>query len=141
MIISELQTLGESEIYYSDIPANFTKSNISNDLSAAYDLLAVQNSMVGIIKTNKGERPFNPEYGSNITSLLFELMTPVSTNAIKRDIQSAIKTYEPRVLIKNVVVLADYDNNTYNVTIEYHLYTDIETLYATKFKLQGNKNG
>lgn len=138
MIISELQTLGESDVYYSDIPADFTKSNISNDLSAAYDLLAVQNSIVGIVKTRKGERPFNPTYGCNVSNLLFELMNPVTTNSIKNDITQAINQYEPRVKLKNVVVIADYDNNTYNVTVEYHLYTDLESLYATKFKLQNS---
>ena len=46
-VITELQTLKKGSHVYSDVPADFNKSLISNDLSASYDMRAVQESMIG----------------------------------------------------------------------------------------------
>lgn len=140
-MITELQTLKKNKVYYSDIPGSFSKSLISNDLSASYDLRAVQEALVGLIKTNKGERPFFPEFGCNVSGMLFENLTNVSAFSIKKEIETAISRFEPRVRVKNVVVQPLYDENRYHITIEYHLITDYDTLFQTKFKLKRGTNG
>lgn len=138
--ISELQTLKKGSHVYSDIPSNFAKSVISNDLSACYDLKAIQNSLSGIIMSVKGESPFYPEFGCNISNLLFENMNVVTAYSIKNAILEAVNKYEPRVEISNVTVDPIYDENQYNISIYYKLNTDYETLYKTNLILQGQNN-
>ncbi|CAM0069397.1 baseplate wedge subunit [Vibrio phage F86] len=139
MAIAELNTLKPGKYYYSDVPANFGKSVVNNDLSASYDLNAVQESILGIVSTNKGERPFNPEFGCDISNQLFENISPASAFSIKYSIENAISKWEPRVIIRNVEVLPLYDRNTYQVTIKYHLKTNLDRLFATTTIL-ANKN-
>lgn len=141
LVITELQTLNKSTVYYSDIPASFAKSMISNDLSASYDMNAIQQSMVAIIKTVPGERPFNPEYGCNVINMLFENVNQLSAFSIKKEIETAIGTYEPRVRLKNVIASPLPDDNKYAIQIEYHLITDLQTIYATKFKMRTSNGG
>lgn len=135
-MIAELTTLKKNSNYYSDIPANFSKSLISNDLAASYDIRAVQESIAAIIMTKKGERPFNPEYGCDITDSLFENMSNITAYSIKNDINSALGKYEPRIQVKNIQVTPDPDNNRYGVSVEYHLVTDYYTLFTTTLKLR-----
>ncbi|CAL9999518.1 baseplate wedge subunit [Vibrio phage K567] len=131
MAISELNTLKPGKYYYSDIPANFSKSVVNNDLSASYDLKAVQESIVGIVSTNKGERPFNPEFGCDINNQLFENISPASAFAIKYSIENAISQWEPRVILKRVEVRPLYDQNTYQVEVQYRLRTNVDRTFAT----------
>ncbi len=139
MQISELNTLKPGKYYYSDIPANFGKSVVNNDLSASYDLKAVQESIVGIVSTNKGERPFNPEFGCDISNQLFENISAASAFAIKYSIENAISQWEPRVVLKRVEVRPLFDQNTYQVQIQYHLKTDLVRMFATTTTLN-NRN-
>lgn len=139
MAVSELNTLKPGRYYYSDIPANFNKSVVNNDLSASYDLKAIQESLLGIVSTKKGERPFNPEFGCDISNQLFENISPASAFAIKYSIENAVGRWEPRVLIRKVEVIPLYDKNTYQVTIKYHLKTNLDRLFATTTTLT-NRN-
>ncbi|AGB06981.1 hypothetical protein [Vibrio phage XZ1] len=135
MAIAELNTLKPGSFYFSDIPANFNKSVVNNDLSASYDLKAIQESIVGIVSTNKGERPFNPEFGCDINNQLFENISPASAFSIKYSIENAISRWEPRVAIQRIDVIPVYDENTYDVSIQYHLKTNFDRLFALSTRL------
>ncbi|AGN30013.1 baseplate wedge subunit [Vibrio phage nt-1] len=135
MAIAELNTLKPGHYYYSDIPANFSKSVVNNDISASYDLKAIQESIVGIVGTKKGDRPFNPEFGCDISNQLFENISAASAFAIKYSIENAISKWEPRVIIKKIEVLPLYEQNTYEVVVQYHLRTNFDRLFALKTSL------
>ncbi|AUR86076.1 anti-adapter protein [Vibrio phage 1.081.O._10N.286.52.C2] len=135
MSISELNTLKPGSYYFSDIPSNFSKSVINNDLSASYDLKAIQESILGIVSTNRGERPFAPEFGCDISNQLFENISPASAYSIKYSIENAVSQWEPRVSIIQVDVIPVYDANTYNVVVQYHLKTNFDRSFALNTQL------
>lgn len=122
--------------YYSDIAPDFKRDNTNNDVSVVINTNAVQNSLVGIISTRKGERPFEPDFGSDIHSSLFENMSDFSAYAVEKAIQEAITNYEPRVILKRVQVTPEYDTNTYTVEIHYHIITDMNYIYNLKLSLK-----
>ena len=51
---------------YSDIDFTFTKKPVTNDIALSYDTQAVIRSIRNILSTKKYERPFNPDFGSNL---------------------------------------------------------------------------
>ena len=57
---------------YSDIDLLFA-NKLSGDIFKKVDAAAVKQSVKNIVRTRKGEKPFNPEFGSNIGDFLFEL--------------------------------------------------------------------
>lgn len=125
----------QNEIYYSDIDANLTKDFKDNDVLVSKNTSAVQQSMAGIISTRKGERPFDPYFGCDIHSSLFENMNFTTAIAVERSIYDAIGTYEPRVKIQNIDVTPVYDNNEYIIVIYYMLITDLTTIYKLKMEI------
>ena len=56
---------------YSDISLKFTIHPAYHDIRPLTDLEAVKAAIINIVLTNKGERPFNPYFGCNVTKLLF----------------------------------------------------------------------
>jgi phage baseplate assembly protein W len=111
---------------YSDFHNDFTKNPLTNDIARKTNEEAVKQSIRNIILTNKGERPFQPEFGSNIRNMLFENTTPDRLIIMKDIIREAIENYESRANIISVDVIANYDSNVVIVFIVFNVI-NIET--------------
>lgn len=130
----------QNKIYYTDIPNSFSKNSITNDLSVVTNVRAVNQSLINIIKTKKGTKPFEPEFGCDITNSLFENMNDLSAYQVESSIREAIENYEPRVVLSSdsIDVLAIYDENEYIINISYRLITDKNTIEKIKLRLRGD---
>ena len=102
---------------YSDLNLNFNKNPATKDVAKLKDVEAVKRAVRNLILTNRFERPFHPEIGSDIRSLLFENMTPVVEVLLKDRIRETIEVYEPRADITDIVVTGDMDKNQYGVRL------------------------
>ena len=106
---------------YSDIDYTFTRKPVTADVALSYDKQAVIRSVRNILLTNRYEKKFAPTIGTNINALLFENVSPLTASALEGEISTAIKNYEPRVLLQSVVVSAQPDNNAYAVTLTFFI--------------------
>jgi phage baseplate assembly protein W len=82
---------------------------------------AISRSIRNIVFTLPGEKFFNPNFGSRITKMLFENVDEISASNVRDEIATSIVNYEPRVDLTNVVVTPDYDNNSFDVLIQYQI--------------------
>jgi phage baseplate assembly protein W len=106
---------------YSDIDFAFTKKPVGGDVALSYDEKAVIRSVRNLLSTKLYERPFNPELGSRIDSLLFENISPVTSNILEKEITNVINNYEPRVSISEIKVTPKPDQNSYSVTLVFYI--------------------
>lgn len=100
---------------YSDIDLRFKPTLSTGDVSMKYDSQAVITSIRNLLRTNKYDRPFQPEINSNINALLFEPMTNITATLLENEIVRVIKNFEPRARINSVLVTALPDKNEFNV--------------------------
>lgn len=113
-------TAKQSELY-SDFFTNLDVHPETGDLVRRVNEDAVKVSVMNIILTNKYERPFNPNFGSNIRNYLFEPITPITTQNLITAISSAIKNYEPRANLINVNVTPYIDEQAYAVSVVFSI--------------------
>ena len=106
---------------YSDLNLNFNKNPATKDIAKLKDVEAVKRSVRNLILTNRFERPFHPEIGSDIRALLFENMTPTIQTLLTDRIRDVLDTYEPRAILSDVIVVGDMDKNQYGVTIKFYV--------------------
>ena len=106
---------------YSDIDFMFTKKPVTGDIALSYDAQSVSRSIKNLLQTNRFERLWNPNFGSNVNHLLFELISPITANALEFEISTLIKNYEPRAILNEVIVTPLPDKNSYNVYLSYYL--------------------
>lgn len=106
---------------YKDIDMKFTKNFISKDIGKKFDVHAVRQAMKNIIYTNLNERPFEPNWGSQIRELMFEPIDDTTGNALTRLVQQAITNHEPRVDVKRVQVIANQKDNEYRIYVYYYI--------------------
>jgi phage baseplate assembly protein W len=106
---------------FSDLDFNFTAHPVTKDVVRRYDENAVKTALKNLILTSNYERPFHPEIGTPIKSLLFEPATPLLAAAIKQAVVNTINNFEPRVELTDVSVSVDEDSNSVAISIEFKI--------------------
>lgn len=118
---------------YSDLDLDFLPHPTTKDVLRKTGSEAIKRSVRNLILTNFYEKPFRPAIGSNVTKLLFDNMTPLVSNFIRDAVTEVVRNYEPRVRVLNVQVIMDYDNNGYNVRLDFVVLNRNEPLTTIIF--------
>ena len=105
---------------YKDLDLFFSRRS-NNDLNKVTDVEAIKRSVRNLILHNTFEKPFHPEIGGNVRGLLFENMTPMTSNVIARKIQDTIENHEPRARLVGVQAIPDVDLNGYQVSVYFYI--------------------
>ena len=121
---------------FKDLSVTFKKHPVTDDLVAVKDKAAIVQSITGLLLTRKGERPFQPELGCDIQDLLFEPLDFASAGTIKQEIRNTINRYEPRAIVEQLRCEPDYDNNGYNVELQYTIIGREDAPVAVEFILE-----
>ena len=108
-----------SERTFKDLDLNFNSHPIKKDVSTHINEYAIINSIRNLVSTNFYERPFRPDIGSGVRSLLFENVDPVNAAQLERAIFETIGNYEPRVSVISVKAQPSTDENSYAVTLQF----------------------
>lgn len=106
---------------FSDINLLFTTNPLTTDITKKIDEEAVKASVRNLILTRNYERPFHPEIGCQVYSLLFENFTPITKQTVKRTISDTIEKFEPRVRILDIRVNDRLDNNEIGVEVIFRI--------------------
>ena len=104
---------------FKDINITFKKHPVTNDLVVSRDASAIKQAIVNLLLTNKGERPFNYDYGSDIRSYLFEPLDFGTAQQIQSNIEYSISNWEPRIDILELNVIPNFDDNGFDVELTY----------------------
>ena len=119
---AQLQNSSDRNVrQYSDLDLFFGKKSSDSDISKVTDFQAVKRSIRNLVLLNHYEKPFHPEIASGVRDMLFELMTPVTANILARKIEDVIANFEPRARVVSVRTIPDFDNNSYEVSIEFYV--------------------
>lgn len=120
---------------YSDINLAFGRS-WNNDLKKNVGIKSVKDSLLLIITTTKGSRPFDPNFGCDLNKALFENINPLTIDTLSKNIHEAIRNYEPRVSKLNVEVTPQYDDNSIIVSVYFSVIDNPDELEQLKISLR-----
>ena len=104
---------------FKDLSVTFKKHPVTDDLVQVKDKAAIVQAIQALLLTRKGERPFQPELGCDVQNMLFEPLDYASAGTIKQEIRETSNRYEPRVTVVKIACNPDFNNNGYNVEMQY----------------------
>ena len=111
---------------FKDISMSFKFNPLSGDLIVLKNENAIARAVRNIVLTSPGEKLFDPEFGSNISEILFENVDEITAVSIEDEIRNCLNNYEPRVKLTDVIVNPNFDENQFDVKIIYRIIgTDI----------------
>ena len=93
----------------------------TKDVVPVKDIEAVKNSVKNLLRTNYGDRPFQPDVGCDITRLLFEPADEFTADALKGAIRLCLQRFEPRIANIVVMVAAHPDDNAFVCKIGFNI--------------------
>lgn len=117
---------------YSDIDLTFAKRP-SGDIYKKSDSAAVRQSVKNIIATGRLEKPFEEDFGADITSMFFELADDNSSQNVRESIDNALYIYEPRAEVLNIDVNLQPDRNSLSVTLTFKVISTEEVITLNTF--------
>jgi len=74
-------------------------------------------NLKNLLLTRKGERPFQPNFGTEIYSLLFEQIELDTTESLEASIRADIKYWLPYIIVSELVVTTEEDLNRVQIKL------------------------
>lgn len=108
---------------YKDIDLSFSAHPETKDVVKKIDINSVKQSLKLLLFSSYNERPFREDTTvfSSIRNLLFEPVDILTSISIKRNIEYIVETYEPRVILDEVVVSPNDEKNEYEISIYFRV--------------------
>jgi phage baseplate assembly protein W len=78
-------------------------------------------NLINLLLTNKGERIFNPNFGTDIRKQLFNQITEITLEALSTQISDTINLYIPEVIVEDLNIKPEPDFNAIYVTLTYRI--------------------
>jgi len=96
-----------------DINIDLSRNKFTNDVSIMRDVNSIRQSIINIILTIPGEKPFDRNFGTRIEDSLFDNFTYQDSINTQMEIRKTVEAYEPRVTIDEVIMGdVPYDETT-----------------------------
>jgi len=104
---------------FKDFNFNFKPHPVTEDLQVVKDGADIKQSIKSLLLTRKGERLFNSNLGTSLSDLLFEPLDFGTASLISDEIYSIINRYESRIRIRDLNVDINFEDNGYDIQLEY----------------------
>lgn len=104
-----------------DISLSLGRNPLNRDVVDLKNERAIARSIQNLVLTQRGERPFSQNLGSDVSASLFENVDLISAAVIQSSIENVIRTYEPRVNLQTVNVNLNENSDGYYVDIVYEI--------------------
>lgn len=112
-MINNQSALSTQQLYnkrWTDLDPEMEQS-WDKDVAVVKGLTSIHYSLLGIITTRKGSRPFMPDFGCDVGNMLFDNWSPALETKIKKAIQTSVAAFEPRVILNDVGVVYQEENS------------------------------
>lgn len=120
------------EVVYKDFDMRFIPHPVTGKLILRKNDESVKQALKNLILTDLGERFYRPLFGSTVRRSLFDNYTSFTQDNIRSAIKTAIKNYEPRVQLLDIVFTGDPDRNELNISV---VFRSINATEATTLNL------
>jgi phage baseplate assembly protein W len=71
---------------------------------------AIKSDLFLLLLTNKGERWYNPNYGSDLRRFLFDPNDEISEMDIKESLRNTVETYMPNITVEGIDITENHTN-------------------------------
>ena len=112
---------------YTDIDLSFARRP-SGDVFKKTDAASVKQGVKNVLLTRVFEKPFNPDFGTRLNNILFNLDTEFDDDdEIKSEISKAIATHEPRARVVSTQVAINGERHEARATITFQIVNTAQT--------------
>jgi phage baseplate assembly protein W len=125
--ISKISITSSRKTIYKDIDLSFTANNIGSVFKKT-ETAAVKQAVKNILISNRFDKPFDPDFGVDLRSYLFELADENTAGELIERIKSTIEAYEPRAIIRKIDVKSEVSKNSLTILLKFQVRNTDQTV-------------
>lgn len=116
---------------YSDFLNDLNPHPVMKDVVRYVNEASINRSIRNLLSTNRGERLYQPNIGSDINKLLFEPMDNTIAELISIAVSDTIRQHEPRAKVIKVDVKEFQEQNAYLIDVYYMIINRSDPVQLT----------
>lgn len=90
------------------------------------DQRAIKADLMHLLLTRKGQRLYNPNFGTDLLKFIFEPNDNQTLEEIKEEVNASVKKYIPNLIIKNINVTPSEDSEyAATIRLDYAITDDV----------------
>lgn len=124
---------------FKDISLSFQPHPVTGDLPIIRNERSINRSVRNIVQTIPGEKFFEPIFGSDVGSQLFEIVDFGNATIIEEQVVQALENFEPRIDNIEVEVDPRPDRNEFEVTVIYDIVGQEAPTQTYSFVLEATR--
>lgn len=94
---------------------------------ALYDIELIKQDILNHFNIRKGEKIYNPNFGSIVQDLLYEPFTADVRERLEEDVKSVLAS-DPRIIVNTIQIREQETGIQIGIELEYKKYSQIDTL-------------
>ena len=106
-------------VNYRDLDLNFNRHPLTNDVTQLIEEESIKKALKNLLLFKRYEKPFHPEINSGIYDSLCENISNLHLDGMKIIIRQMVEKYETRIRLHDVIILGNFDGNSYSVSLYY----------------------
>jgi phage baseplate assembly protein W len=109
----------------------------SGDVKVVENVASVMGSIDNILRTRKGERVMLPEFGSNLSSIVFENIDDTLMKFIAHEVKESIERWDDRVSVEQVRAETDPDKAYVSIVVKFRIRGYGNSIFEHSVLLRG----
>ena len=93
------------------------RNGVGGYLAQNENLRSLRDCIIQLIMTTRGARVMRPDFGTDLRASVFEPLDTEMIDVLRTQIIQTISKYEPRVIVKRVSLIPDYEQHTLKVEL------------------------
>lgn len=90
------------------------------------DQRAIKADLMHLLLTRKGQRLYNPNFGTDLMRFIFEPQDNLTLESVKEEVTNSVKKYLPKLVINNISVTPSEENDYAAVIrVDYKITDDV----------------
>lgn len=90
------------------------------------DQKAIKADLLHLLLTRKGQRLYNPDFGTDILKYIFEPNDALTWDDITQEVKAAVKKYLPRLTVNSITVTPSEDSEyAATIRLDYTITEDV----------------
>ncbi len=87
---------------------------------------AIKADLMHLLLTRKGQRLYNPDFGTDLLKFIFQPNDSLTLDDIKQEVKNSVKKYLPKLMINNITVTPNEKNDyVATIRIDYKITDDV----------------
>jgi phage baseplate assembly protein W len=105
--------------FYKDLSLDFIPHPVSGDIRPVTNETAIKRALKNLIFTEKGTKPFFPQYGSDVSRYLFSNADSFNRYDLEQSLFKTINEFEPRVRV--ILIDVQFEANEMKIKVDYEI--------------------